>query len=518
MKTLLVNPAFPQTFWSLNRVREMLHKGATHPPLGLLTLAAMLPGDWELKLVDLAFQRISESDWQDCELVLVTGMMVQYRGIEATIREARNRGKTIVVGGPWAFHFPGEALGLGAHVVVKGEGETTVSALLEALHRGDTGRIIEADGPADLTRSPAPRYDLLDLDRYVDMSVQFSRGCPFECEFCDVTLMLGKKVRTKTPRQILEELEVLYRMGWRKAVFFVDDNFLGRPAKTRALLEALVPWMESHRYPFDFYTQASMNLARHEDLMDLMLRAGFYSVFLGVETTDEESLRQCGKTQNLSTDIHEACSTINRAGLQIIAGCILGFDHERPGADQRLIDFARRQQIPEMFVTLLQAGPGTPLWNRLEKEGRLLPVPPDEVEDWSNQTGLCNFIPTRPMQEIAEEFIHLYHVLYDPVFFLDRTLNHFTRMAPLKIHKPFRPPSFREIRAVLLTFFRNGVRSPHRFTFWKTLFTALYRFPRRMPLFVATCVKGEHYVQYRHTISTTLRRRLKKAASLEQRP
>jgi hypothetical protein len=321
--------------------------------------------------------------------------------------------------------------------------------------------------------------------------------------------MLGKKVRTKTPEQVLQELETLYRMGWRRAVFFVDDNFLGNPIKTRALLEALIPWMEARRYPFDFYTQASVNLARHESLMDMMLRAGFYAVFLGVETTDEESLRQAGKTQNLVVRADEACDKINRAGLQIIAGCILGFDQERPGADERLIAFAKRQCIPEMFVTLLQAGPGTALWNRLQEEGRLLPLEDAALQDYSNQTGLCNFTTTRPLTEIVEEFIHLYEALYDPVFFLERAFHHFDRMASPKIKKPFRPPSRHEIRAVLMSFFRQGIVRPSRFKFWMVMLKALLRFPERMPGLISTCIKGEHFFKYRETIATTLRRRLR---------
>lgn len=513
MKTLLVNPAFPKTYWSLDRVKKMLHKGSIHPPLGLLTLAALLPDDWELKLIDLSFQRISDSDWRGCDLVLVTGMMVQHPGIIQTVQEAAMREKRVVVGGPWAYHFPEDALRAGADVVVRGEGETTVPRLVESLRQGCTGLIIEADKMADLAQSPPPRYDLIDPGRYTDMSIQFSRGCPFACEFCDVTLMLGKKVRTKTPEQVMEELESLYHMGWRRAVFFVDDNFLGNPSKTRALLEELIPWMEARRYPFDFYTQASMDLARHEDLMDLMLRAGFYSVFLGVETTDKESLRRSGKIQNLAIDLEEACEKINRGGLQIIAGCILGFDHERPGADQRLIDFAARRHIPEMFITLLQAGPGTALWKRLQGEGRLLPMDEESLQDFSNQTGLCNFVTTRPLSEIVDEFIHLYDVLYDPVFFLKRAFNHFARMAPPKIKKPFRPPSRYEIRALLLTFFRQGVLKPYRFMFWSYVFKALLRFPERMPAFISTCIKGEHFFEYRKTIAMKLRRQLQKKAN-----
>ncbi len=508
MKALLVNPGYPQTFWSFNRVLKMLGKKVLDPPLGLLTVAALLPDDWQLRLVELTVRPVSDQEWDFCDVVLITGMVNQGSGILDTVREAKKRGKTVVVGGPMVFHFPEEVLKAGADIVVKGEGEITIGRMLEALGKGETGVVIEPTGTADLSSSPAPRFDLLDLDNYVAMAVQFSRGCPFQCEFCDITLMLGRIVRTKAPEQILKELDVLYRLGWRREVFFVDDNFVGNPRKTKELLDVLVPWMEARGHPFDFHTQASVNLAAHPDVMEMMVRAGFFKVFLGIETPDEDSLRLTKKHQNAAVDLDEVCRKINEAGLQIQAGCIIGFDHERSGADQRLIDFAVRNQIPEMFTTMLQAGPGTDLWNRLTSEGRLLFR---GVEDHlGSQTGLLNFVPTRPLGQIVDEFLRLYEVLYDPEFYLDRAYNHYRAMGPYPVKKRFLMPFAAEIRTVAITVFRQGVVYSSRAKFWRYLLGGLVHFPKRLRHFFTACVVAEHYYEYRGTISEHLRQELLK--------
>ena len=505
MKGLLVNPGHPQSFWSFNQVLRMLGKKALMPPLGLLTVAALLPPEWDLKFRDLTFQDISPADWEGCDLVFVSGMIVQHHGIIQTIKEGKRRGKTVVVGGAWAFHFPEDALAAGADLVVTGEAELIMGQLLASLKRGESGKIITSSGYANLEHSPPPRFDLIDRDSYLDMALQFSRGCPFHCEFCDITLMLGRRVRTKTPRQIMRELQVLVDLGWRGNVFFVDDNFIGSPPKAKQLLRELIPWMESRGHRFDFFTQASVNLAQDPELLDLMVRAGFTSVFLGIETTDIDSLIGAGKIQNAAVDLDEACGRINRAGLQITAGCIIGFDQEKSGADQRLLDFASRTSIPKLFVTLLQAGPGTDMWERLSREGRLLST---SYEHLSNQTGLLNFVPTRPQEEIAAEFIHLYELLYDPSFYLKQTLGHFLEMEPLKVKKPFSLPRLFEVRALLIMFFRQGVQYPSRWQFWKTLLTAARKIPQRLPFFLSLCVEFEHYTEYRRIIAQELRRQL----------
>jgi radical SAM superfamily enzyme YgiQ (UPF0313 family) len=506
MKVLLVNPKYPQTFWSFNKVMGMLGKKVLVPPLGLLTVAGLLPGDWDLRLIDMTIREVSEEEWNSCDLVMVSGMIPQCVGILETVREAKKRGKTVVVGGPWAFHFPEDALNAGAAIVVKGEAETTLTALLEALAAGKSGIVIEAPEKANLEETPLPRYDLLEIEHYVDMAVQFSSGCPFQCEFCDITLMFGRRVRTKSADQILAELQVLYDLGWRRNVLFVDDNFIGNSPKAKALLKALIPWMEERGNPFTFSTQASVNLAADRELLDLMARAGFYHVFLGIETPDEDSLRAAKKFQNVAADLDRVCRVITEAGLQIIAGCIIGFDGERAGADRRLIDFAVRNSIPEMFGTLLQAGPGTDLWHRLKRENRLLSS--DYDENLGSQTGLINFIPTRPIGEIVKEFTTFYDVLYDPGAYVERTFRHFSMMKGKPPKQRFSMPFPGEIRAVAITLFRQGVLYPSRFKFWKYLLAAFWKFPARIHHYFASCIVAEHYYEYRRTIQKELENRL----------
>jgi radical SAM superfamily enzyme YgiQ (UPF0313 family) len=499
MKILLLNPRCPQTYWTFDRVLWMTGRKVAAPPLSLITVAGILPQTWDYTLVELAVRDVSAEEWAETDVVMITGMAVHSTGMLAAIKDAKAHGKLVVVGGPLAFHAPEEFLRAGADIVVQGELESIASALVTSIERRDSGVVLQCAGRPDLATSPIPRFDLLDFDDYLDIEVQFSRGCPFRCEFCDVTTMFGHEFRTKPPARILDELQVIYDRGWRRHVFFVDDNLIGLPRKAKELLRALIPWMEQRGYPFDFTTQVSVNLACDEELLDLMVKAGFTRVFLGIETPDVESLELSGKHQNVGIDLDHACDVITRAGLQIIAGCIVGFDNEKAGADQRLIDFAVRNQIPEMFVTQLQVGPGTGLWTRLEKEGRLLPIV--FSDDIGSQTGAVNFVPTRPSEEIAREFVRIYEVLYEPRAFAERMFNHFAKMRPRPIKKAFLMPTWGEVRAVTIAGFRQLMLSPCRWTFFTLFVKALVTFPRRIPDYLSLCVVAEHYFEYRRTIS-----------------
>lgn len=503
LKALLIHPDSPRNVGVQDRSIRFLGKKAYVPPLGLITVAALLPQHWSLKLVDLTFQKVSREDWIETDLVIVSGTIGQYGAILDIIREGKRRGKIVAVGGPGVFHFPQEALKAGADFVIRGEGEATVPLLLETLESGRRGIIIESTVPAEITQSPVPRYDLLDMDAYVEMTMQFSRGCPFRCEFCDVTLIYGRSIRTKTPRQILNELEMLYRAGWRRQVWFVDDNFVGNPTKTKALLRDIMSWNESSGTPFEFFTFASVNLAGFPNLMELMVRANFTRVYLGIETTDKDSLKIARKFQNVATDIDEACRKINQAGLQIIALIMVGFDGEKPGRGQRVIEFAMRNNIPEIDATLVYAFPGTALWNRLKNENRLLDRDNNEISDWKRLE--MNFVPTRPVEEIFDEFVQLYDVLYEPKLYLERSYRHLAQMDPPPDNLPFKVPDFFELQVLFKTTLRWGLFYPARLQFWKLVGKLLRNFNRtRFSLFIRSCVVLERYLYMRKDLSNQL--------------
>ncbi len=493
MRVLLIHPDSPRNVGASDKSIHFIGKKAYVPPLGLITVAALLPQTWEMRLVDLTFQRISAETWDFADLVIISGTILQYTQIIELIKEAKKHNKKVAVGGPGVFHFPDDALRAGADFVVKGEAEITITPLVKALEEGKSGILIEASAPADITQTPIPRYDLLDMSAYVEMTMQFSRGCPFRCEFCDVTLIFGRAIRTKTSQQILNELDALYRAGWRKHVWFIDDNFIGTPIKAKALLREMIHWNELHHTPFEFFTFASVNLAGFPDLMELMVKANFTRVYLGIETTDKESLKVAQKFQNAATDIDAACQKINRAGLQIIALTMVGFDAEAPGRDRRVIEFAEKNNIPEIDATLVYAFPGTSLWKRLKEEGRLLNSDKLEVTDWKKLR--MNFVPTRPVSEIIREYVNIYEKLYEPTSYLNRSYLHLIQMGPPPDNIPFKIPDLFEIAVLFKTSLRWGLFYKTRLQFWRLVGNLLLNFNRtRFALFMRSCVVLERYL------------------------
>jgi radical SAM superfamily enzyme YgiQ (UPF0313 family) len=506
VNVLLVNPKSPASFWSFEGVLDLLGKKAVNPPLGLLTVAALMPRGWEFRLIDLTFQSLKQEDWEFADVVMVTGMYVQSKGIAETVKEAKRREKFVVLGGAWAFHNGEEGLRLGADIVVPGEAEAVASRLVESIERRESGTLLVSETHADMGVSPVPRFDLLDMDAYVDMAVQFSRGCPFKCEFCDVTTMLGRRIRSKAPAQFLAELQELYDLGWRRFVFIVDDNFIAHRGKARAVLRELATWQKGRGRPLSFTTQASVDLAADEELLDHLVQAGFFKVFLGIESTDEESHRLAGKHQNV-VDLDAVCRTINRKGLQIIAGCILGFDNEKAGAGRRLAGFAVRNSIPDVLVNPLQAMPETALSRRLERSGRLLGNA-FVGDNLSNSYGLMNFVPTRPQKEIVEELIELHQELYSPAAYIERSFSHFRNMEALPYRKPFSLPCFFELKAVMTVIIRQGLLRPSRLIFWRHFLRALRSFPSRADKFLASLIVGEHLFEFARAYVERLRRQL----------
>jgi radical SAM superfamily enzyme YgiQ (UPF0313 family) len=513
MRVLLVYPLFPPTFWSYEKILELVDRKVLLPPLGLVTVAAILPQTWQFKLVDRNIRSVTDAEWDWAELVILSGMIVQKGDMLELIREAKRRGKTVAVGGPYATSLPDEPCAAGADFLILDEGEITLPMLVAALERGETSGSFTSGGEKpDVTTCPVPRYDLLELDAYDSMSVQFSRGCPFQCEFCDIIVLYGRKPRTKTPAQLLKELDYLYELGWRRGVFMVDDNFIGNKRNVKLLLKELKIWQAEHQYPFRFNTEASIDLAADPELMDQMVECNFDAVFLGIETPDEDSLEMTKKFQNTRSSLADSVEQMIRAGLRPMAGFIIGFDGEQAGAGDRIARFAEQTAIPTTTFAMLQALPNTALWHRLEKEGRLR-----EAKDGNiNQTTLMNFQPTRPLEEIAREYVEAFWQLYDPAQYLDRTYRCFLKLGAPKCHPPAKLPQWVDVRALAIVIWRQGIKRNTRWKFWHHLFGILRHNPAVWEHYLTLCAHNEHFLEYRQIVRDQIEAQL--AEYLAQQP
>ncbi len=500
MRVLLIYPLFPKSFWSFEKTLALVGRKALLPPLGLITVAAILPQTWEFKLVDQNVRQITEAEWDWTELVIISGMLVQKKDLLTQIRAAKKRGKLVAVGGPYATTSPQEVQE--ADYLVLDEGEITLPLLVEAIEQGERHGTFRATEKPAVTETPIPRYDLLELSAYDNMSIQFSRGCPFQCEFCDIIVLYGRKPRTKTSAQLLGELEYLYNLGWRGSVFMVDDNFIGNKRNVKLLLKELKVWMKEKDYPFSFTTEASVDLAKDAELLELMVECNFTVVFLGIETPDAESLSLTKKFQNTRTPLQESVEKITRAGLRIMAGFIIGFDGEKPGAGERIVRFVEQIDIPIAMFSMLQALPHTALWHRLEQEGRLLATDAN-----INQTTLMNFVPTRPLEEIANEYIAAFGQLYDPDKYLDRTLRHFLKLGKPRHSRAIRP-NWQIIRALSLLFWRQGLMARSRWKFLGNLGKIARHNPHLVPQYLTVCAYLEHFTEYRQIVRQQIKAQL----------
>jgi len=496
MKALLLYPQFPQSFWSYDRFMEIAGLKAVIPPLGIITVAALLPEAWEIRFCDRNVTCEAETDWDWCDLVIISAMIAQKMDFQALIQKAVRLGKPVAVGGPYPTAIPQDALDAGANFLILDEGEMTMPQFLEALHQGATEGIFRSLEKPDVTQSPMPRFDLLQRHAYLMMAIQFSRGCPFNCEFCDIISLYGRKSRTKEPAQALAELQTLYDLGWRGSLFIVDDNFIGNQRNVKRFLRQLIPWMQQHNYPFTFITEASINLAEDDELLQLMGEAGFYAVFLGIETPDQDSLQVTRKLQNTRSPLVEACHKINQAGLLIYAGFILGFDGERAGAGDRIRAFVEHTSIPQPMLGILQAPPNTALWQRLKQAHRL-------TEDTSHPTGdqntLMNFVPTRPIADIAREYVEGFWTLYEPENYLRRCLQQCLKIRCLHSQRQtMQFPLGKGLRFVTQLIWHQGIRRPEiRAQFWQQLWVILLRKPQVLTIYLGLCAAGEHFWEYR---------------------
>jgi radical SAM superfamily enzyme YgiQ (UPF0313 family) len=395
MRVLLINPEFPTSFWSMKDLCELAGCKTLMSPLGLITVEALLPGEWEFRLVDLNTRQLRSDDWDWADIVMLSGMIVQRAGLLNLIQEAQQRRKPVVVGGPFATSVPQDILEAGADFLVRGEGEITIPLWLAAWRAGETHGVIEPDGRPEMTRSPVPRFDLLNLDDYNLLCIQTSRGCPFNCEFCDIVNLYGRKPRYKSPDQVMVELETLFNLGWRQEIFICDDNFIGNQTHAQAILKKLIPWMKSHGEPFSFWTQVSANLGHHNAMVDLLTEANFGNVFIGVESPDEAVLVGNRKYQNLKDPLGQSLTNISANGLGVLPSFIMGFDQETKGAGDRICAFVEQHNLPLVMLNLLQALPNTNLWDDPARIGF-------GNHNFRRRRSSLNFVPTRPPRDHGE--------------------------------------------------------------------------------------------------------------------
>ncbi len=489
MRALLVQGSTPPTYWGYQHCLPFLDKDAPHPPLGLATLAALLPPSWDLRLHDLHLGPLSDDAIRWADVVLVSGMLIQAESMVEVLRRARLLGKTTVVGGPAATTSPG-TFEEASHLF-QGEAEGRLDRLVQVLESGDHSaeRVLSPPGDArpSMALARVPRFDLIRLDRYASMAVQVSRGCPFNCEFCDIIEMFGRVPRVKAPSQVLAELEELRRLGARGALFVVDDNFIGNRKAAGRLLPEIAAWQEAHGKPFDLYTEASLDLAGDSKLVSAMVEAGFSAVFVGLETPDPETLKLTQKRQNLRMDPAEAIWSLSRAGLEVYAGFIVGFDGDDAGALERQRAFVASVPIPRAMVGILSALPGTQLWRRLEREGRLRAAPSGD------QFDRTNFETTMPEEELIRGYRDLLAALFDADGFFER--------CRLSLETtPVRPSPFHQggLRILARAVWRIGIRGDpvRRRWFWRLLRVALSRGLRYVPRAVTFSIIGEHFVRY----------------------
>ena len=483
MNILLISPATPDTFWSFKHVMSLVSKKAAYPPLGLLTVAAMLPRDWNLRLVDLNVSCLSDAaiDWAD--YVLLSAMLVQERSVREVAVRCAARGKLVVAGGPLLTtghqRFPEIP-----HFVL-GEAENLMPTLVADLLAGRLQHIYQHPDKPDVSRTPLPRWDLIDHRAYVTMSVQFSRGCPFNCEFCDIIAMYGRTPRAKTPEQMIAELDALIDAGWKNGIFIVDDNFIGHPRKAKELLRALIDWRARRKVRTPFITEASLNLVDDPELLDLMVAAGFRKVFVGLETPDEASLTECAKVQNTARSLVDAVNTIQRAGIEVMGGFIVGFDNDSGSVFEQQRRFIQEAGVVTAMVGLLTALPQTRLFARLKSEGRIL-----GESSGNNLDTVLNFVPKLDRDTLIEGYRALVKHLYSPQVYYRRAL---TFLRQYRRRGPRSRIAWNEVGAFIRSLWVVGIRHRGRREYWKFFTKVLLLHPRAFAEAMNLAIVGYHF-------------------------
>jgi radical SAM superfamily enzyme YgiQ (UPF0313 family) len=492
MNILLVYPEYPDTFWSFKHALKFVSKKASFPPLGLLTVAALLPSDYNKKLIDMNTNVLKDKDILWADLVFISAMSVQSKSADNVIDRCNILNRKVVAGGPhFTSHF--ENYNNVEYLVLK-EAEITLPQFIKDLINGNPEHIYTTDQWADITSTPLPIWDLISINKYSSMNLQYSRGCPYDCEFCDITVLYGRKPRTKTKEQVISELEQLYTSGWKGPVFFVDDNFIGNKSKLKKeILPAIAEWMEKRGRPFYLNTEASINLADDEELMQLMVKAGFEAVFIGIESPNEDSLLECNKTQNRNRDLITSIKKIQKFGLEVQGGFIVGFDNDPPSIFERLTEFIQESGIVTAMVGLLNAPKGTKLHKRMQKEKRLL-------NDFtgSNTDFSINFIPKMDPEILLNGYKKILNTIYSPKYYYERILIFLKDFEPGK-NKIFHC-NFSYVKALFKSILKLGIMGNERVYYWKLFFWSLCMKPKLFSLAILFTIYGFHFRKISNTV------------------
>lgn len=492
MKILFIYPQYPDTFWSFKHALKFISKKALLPPLGLITVASMLPDTWEKKLVDMNVSRLRDKDIKWADTVFVSAMAIQLESAQKVIKRCKEAGVKIIAGGPLFTAAP-ESFPEVDHMILN-EAEVTLPQFLEDFAQNRASSVYTSQTFPDLKSTPQPLWKLLKMGKYHTMNIQFSRGCPFNCEFCDITTLFGRRTRNKSAPQIVNELESLYQAGWRGGVFFVDDNFIGNKKIIKEeVLPAMIDWMKKRRYPFELNTEVSINLVDDEDLIRQMIRAGFSSVFVGIETPDDASLKECNKFQNANRDLLSSVKRIQQLGLSVQGGFIVGFDNDSPDIFQKQIEFVQESRIITAMVGMLNAPRGSRLYERLQKEGRLISDMSGDNTDFST-----NIIPAMGYEKLAEGYRKIISGIYSPKMYFDRVKAFLKEYKPLEkrkwhFHLRSLRYNFHYLDASIKTMIVLGIKDKARFYYWKLILWSLFRRPRLLPKAITYLVYGFHF-------------------------
>jgi len=486
MKILLVYPLYPDTFWSFKHALKVISKKAAHPPLGLLTVAAMLPAEWEKRLIDMNVTSLKDKDIQWADYVFIGAMVVQKKSVRETIARCKTLGVKTVAGGPLFTTEPDNFKDID-HLVLD-EAEVTLQPFLEDLKNGCARPIYTSKERPDISKTPVPLWSILDMNKYTSMNIQYSRGCPFNCEFCDIVILNGHKPRTKSKEQILREMDTLYEHGWRSSLFIVDDNFIGNTRKLKAeILPAIIKWRQEKKHPFSLFTEASINLADDDKLMELMAKAGFNRVFIGIETPNEDSLTECNKNHNKNRDLVASVKKIQSYGMEVQGGFIVGFDSDPPSIFESQINFIQNSGIVTAMVGLLNAPRGTRLYQRLIKENRILNDSSGDNTDYS-----LNFTPKMNYDMLINGYQYILNTIYAPKQFYERIVTF------LKNYNPSQRSKLPQLKLYhIWGLFRSiwflGVIDKGRKYYWRLFISTLFKRPHLFPLSITLSVYGLHF-------------------------